>query len=385
MVGRFELGCRRNARSMLALSQAVLVAGLLSACSSVPDAVNPVEWYKGASDLVTGRERPEVASPVPPKGEFPDVNRIPDKTADQRKDLAEGLVADRGNANYAEPVRREVTPTRPLARRTPAPAETQVAKAPQPAVPPKPVVQTAELPAPPAQQDSTPSNSTEPSRLSPDRPAPTARGDLTPDAPVLAMQPPPRPDIPETVPMPGKGRPKPLQAQYERRLAESAQQVVRPGIVEVPQRSPALAGAGGDAPIHLIAPGSAKKRRSGGGKGMAAPLPAPSPAASFQVASVDFSSGAKLTAADRAAIADVARLYRQTGGIVRVLGHAPAQSFSSNDAVAQVMGGLDASIRHANAVARELSRRGVPSAKILVGADPAAAASAGAQVYIDVM
>lgn len=397
MVGRFHLGCRRKAKGMLAVGQVVLVAGVLTACSSVPDAVNPVEWYKGASDMISGRERPEVASPVPGKPEL-------QNTADQRKDLTKGLVADRGNAQYAEPVRREVTPTRPLARKAPAPSESQVAKAPgaepvkvagAPVVPPKPAVQAQPLPeAKPAQVIQSPqlAQAAEP-RVSPDRRTPSARAELPPDQPPtqLAMQPPPRADVPETVPMPGKGRPKPLQAQYERRLAESAQQVVRPDLVAMPEPAaqarfgdPTLARIGDDAPIHLVPP-TGKRPRSGGGKGMAAPAPVAAPAASFQVASVDFASGANLTAADRAAIAEVARLYRQTGGVVRVVGHAPVPAFASADAVAQMMGGLESSIQRANAVARELSKRGVPAGKIMVGADPAAGQGAGAQVYIDVM
>lgn len=379
MVGRFDRGCRRKAKGILALSQAVLMTGLLTACSTVPDAINPIEWYKGASDLVTGRERPEVASPAPAKDA-----KAHEKSADQRKDLTKGLVADRGNAQYAEPIRREVAPTKPLARRVPAATDTQVA-ANAPAVPPKPAVQATDLPPPPAQVAD--------SRLSPDRRTPSAR-QAGPSAPpgTLDMQPPARADIPETVAMPGKGRSKPLQQQFERRLAESAQQVVRPDMVAMPQPAGQSPAYGDDAPIHLIAPGSRTNRRTGGGKGLAAPRPAPNPAASFQVASVQFGSGqsgssSALNAADRAAIADVARLYRQTGGIVRVVGHAPAPTFTSSDAVGQLLGGLDTSIQRANAVARELAKRGVPASKIMVGADPsvAAMASGGAQVYLDVM
>lgn len=376
MVGRFDRVCRRKAKGILA----VVTVGMLTACSSVPDAINPVEWYKGASDLVSGRERPEVASPTQPQVE---------KTADQRKDLTKGLVADRGNAHYAQPVRREVAPTRPLARR--APAATQVAEAAKPeakpagapAVPPKPAVQAGELPPPAPVQVA---QAAEQPRVSPDRRTPTARGELGPSAPPAAvdMQPPPRADIPETVPMPGKKGPKRLQQQFEKRLAESAEQVVRPDIVDMPSRTRLAAAE--EAPIHLVPPGTGKRSRSGGGKGMAAPQPVADPAASFQVASVDFASGAKLSAADRTAIADVARLYKQTGGVVRVVGHAPAPVFGA-DAVGQLMGGLQASMDRANAVARELSRRGVPAAKIMVAADPAIAAmgSAGAQVYLDVM
>ncbi|MBC7953773.1 MAG: OmpA family protein, partial [Rhodospirillaceae bacterium] len=207
-----------------------------------------------------------------------------------------------------------------------------------------------------------------------------------PDAPPsgMNMAPPAPADIPENVAMPARGKIKPLQEQFQRRLAESAQQTVRPGMVDMPH--PILARGGEDEPIHLVPP-SSRRTVKGGGKGLAAPAPAPEPAASFQMASVDFRSGsADLTAADRASIAEVARVYKQTGGVIRVVGHAPTPVFGS-DAVQQMMGGLDASMKRANAVARELSKRGVPGSKIMVGADPSVAAmgETGAQVFLDVI
>ncbi|HLO76542.1 MAG TPA: hypothetical protein VK196_08815, partial [Magnetospirillum sp.] len=79
------------------------------------------------------------------------------------------------------------------------------------------------------------------------------------------------------------------------------------------------------------------------------------------------------------------RLYKQTGGVVRIVGYAPAPVFGG-DAVSQMMGGLDASMKRANAVARELTKRGVPAGKIMVGADTAAnLGDTGAQVFIDVI
>ena len=59
-----------------ALTALALVSVMLAGCSSVPDALNPVEWYKGARDMVTGG----------------------DKTAEASKETAKpakGLVADR--------------------------------------------------------------------------------------------------------------------------------------------------------------------------------------------------------------------------------------------------------------------------------------------------
>ncbi|MCR6632881.1 MAG: OmpA family protein [Magnetospirillum sp.] len=393
MLGRFDLGFGRNRERALTAGKAVLAVVMLAGCSSIPDAVNPVEWYKSAEDLVTGSDRTEAAATVPPKGEYPDVYKTP---ADTRKDLAKGLPADKGNLKYAEPVRREVSPTRQLARK--APADTQVAAAPQnttpkttapqaatvqPAVPPKPAVTTQELP-PPSQVAQAAAN-----RLSPDRRTQQAR-DEGPTAPPASvnMTPPQPADVPETVPVRGRGRP--LQEQFQKRLAESASQTVHPGMVDMPQAvatastgTSAAFGVREDEPIHLVPP-SSKRAVKGGGKGLAAP--APQPAASFQVASVDFRAGSsELTSADRSAIAEVARLYKQTGGIVRVVGYSPSAALGHGDAVQQMMGGLEASMQRANAVARELAKRGVPARKIMVGADGAADGGTGAQVYIDVL
>lgn len=364
MLGRFALGFGRSRERALTTGKVVLAVSMLAGCSSVPDYVNPTTWF--------GSKETEVATPVPAKG-----SDAPVKTADTRKDLAKGLPADKGNSKYAEPVRREVAPTKPLARRTPAPTDTQVAAAaPEAKVPPKPAVTAQELPPAPATQVAQ-------------APQATQARDEGPNAPPASvnMTPPAAPDIPETVPV--RGRPRPLQEQFQRRLAESAQQTVTPGMVAMPQQAsyaPASGygyGRAEEEPIHLVPP-TGKRSVKGGGKGLAAP--APEPAASFQVASVDFRAGSHdLTAADRTSIAEVARLYRQTGGVVRVVGRAPAPAFGAAS-VDQMMDGLEASMKRANAVARELTKRGVPAGKIMVGADPAAAiGEAGAQVYIDVI
>ncbi|OJX65805.1 OmpA family protein [Magnetospirillum sp. 64-120] len=363
MIGDFERNASGASVTVGAWARSVTLLAFLAACSSVPDAVNPVEWYKGTRDFITGKDEPETASTTTSPAK--DTKPVP--TAENRKGTPKGLVADSGNAQYAEPIRREVTPTRPLARKAPAADQQVAAAAPAPAA----AAAVHSSPLPPAQTQTA---------------AASTRADQGPDGPVaMNMTPPPPADVPETVPVPG--RPKRLQQHFEQRLAESAQQVVRPGMVDMPQM--ARASYGEEAPIHLVPPGSNKKARSaGGGKGMAAPAPEPMPAASFQVASVQFAGGAKLDRSDLSAIAEVARLYKQTKGVVRVIGYAPTPGFSRYDPVSQVMGGLEASQARAEAVARELNRRGVPASKIMVAADPGYAGSGGtegAQVFLDVM
>lgn len=378
-------GCSGREWKVLRNAGAFVVLGVLtSSCSYVPDAVNPVEWYKGAENLVTGGDKPQVASPVPAKAEG-DAQPEAKAAADApRKDPAKGLVAYRGNAKYAQPVRREVAPTKPLARRTPAPAATDVQTATTPppaAAPAAPVTPGPDARAPAASATQVAEAQPDQPRLDPSHRQLTAR-DTGPAAPPASvdMTPPARPDIPETVAVPGQ-RLKPVQAHYQKRLAESAATVVRPDVVAMPGQV-----AAAEEPIHLVPPTKAGKTRVG--RGVAAPEPLVSgPAATFQVAALDFqTASAKLTRADIANLAEVARLYRQTGGVVRVVGIAPAPGLS-RDPVSQVMGGYDASMDRAKAVAKELSRRGVPATKIMIGADPTPGirGDVGAKVFLDVI
>src|SRR5690606_15051799 len=97
---------------------ALVLAGVLgtAGCSSVPDAVNPVEWYRGASDAVGGLfggDEPEAGKTAGDPGTSPDTSYpnlgtvparpTPSTTAEQREALKQGLIADRANARYTEP------------------------------------------------------------------------------------------------------------------------------------------------------------------------------------------------------------------------------------------------------------------------------------------
>lgn len=377
MTGSFDRNGRPKAARVAALGQMLVMAGALSACSSFSEQANPLNWFGDDSAPAASS-----ADGRPVGGALP-------------KSTPEGLPADSGNGRYAPPIRREVAPTRPLVRQTaPEAPAAAVASAPVAAAPSvaaaaaAPAVVATPAPAP------TPAPTPAPSVVAAApmvaaAPAPTfaqaqARAAQGPDAPPASVQmtPPPPADIPDTVPVPG--RPRRLQAQYEQRLAESAQQVIRPGVVEPVAMRTGI----DDTPIHLIDPATRPNRAvaARGGAGKALVAPPVQPAASFQVAAIDFGGGARLSAADLAAIAEVVTLYRQTrGAVIRVIGHAPAPLLAGADSVGRLMGGLDASQARANAVAAELHRRGVPAAKILVAADAGAGNQGGAQVFLDVM
>ncbi len=114
----------------------VLVAGLgMAGCSSVPDAVNPVEWYRGTTETVGGWFDSD--EPVPPEpgraagdpgssaqAGYPNLSTVPERptpstTPEQREALRQGLVADRANARYTEPAPGRAAPP-PSAQPAPA-------------------------------------------------------------------------------------------------------------------------------------------------------------------------------------------------------------------------------------------------------------------------
>ncbi len=117
---------------------AVGLAALLAGCSLIPDAVNPVEWHKGARDLVLGSDdqprAPEDApngpqadprdgrgQAVPGAGKpIPNLNTVPRRpvtsSREQRAQTQRGLVSDRDGARrYSrDAVRRQGDPVNPL-------------------------------------------------------------------------------------------------------------------------------------------------------------------------------------------------------------------------------------------------------------------------------
>ncbi len=368
MLDCIEAWRHRHQRHAIIVGKSVVAAALIAGCSWVPDAVNPVEWYKGISNTISSDETPEIASPRRPEGNFPDVAATPDPN---RKQQAKGLAADRENSKYAESVRREPTPTKQLAKRTPAP-QTQVAQA-------APVE---------AKGDYKPSL---------DRRMPAAR-DEGPSAPPqkVAGGPPARADLPDSIPT----KRSVLSDHYARRLAESAAATNKndPFATMPPPRSEAsynqpahTYAVPANAPVgygraayasdvnygapELVAPRGAKGLR--GAKGAVIPS---GPAASFEVAAVQFGRDGGLTATDRAALQDVARLQRQTGGTVRILGQSSSGPIS-------FVGGDDDEIaaRRATMVAKALTGMGVPARKVLVATDTASGGydDSGARVSIE--
>ena len=99
---------------------AVGLAALLAGCSSISDAVNPVEWRKGGRDLVFGKDS-QPRPPVPGAGQpIPNLNTVPERpepsSRERRGQVQGGLVSDREAARrYSrDAVRRQGDPVNPL-------------------------------------------------------------------------------------------------------------------------------------------------------------------------------------------------------------------------------------------------------------------------------
>ena len=108
---------RKAIKSALTGVSLLAVAGLASACSDVPDAVNPVSWYHGVEGWFEDDEAPppevksaaaaETAKTPGTEKSFPSVNEVPEKpattsTVEERRQMMANLSADKANAQYIE-------------------------------------------------------------------------------------------------------------------------------------------------------------------------------------------------------------------------------------------------------------------------------------------
>jgi outer membrane protein OmpA-like peptidoglycan-associated protein len=320
----------------------VLAAALLAGCSSVPDWANPVEWYEGAADAISGNDEPESARPSDAKVEqetpggdrkFPNLASVPDRpaapTEEERKRLAEQLTADRENAKYSEEtIKRQSAVARPPASSTPV----------QPSARP--------LPPPPPQTASVP-------------PAPQSfprLGPTPPSRPPQFAAPPPRAEA--TVP-PGSAvrslanRPSPS--------TRSVSRIGNPTFGAPP--ADIAASLGGGAPAAMSDGFAPSPLAPIAGTRSAQQVTAGEP-----VGVVRFKAGsASLSSRERQGLRQIAQVFRQRGGAIRVEGHASSRT-RNMDPVQHHLVNFNVSLNRANAVARELVRQGVPEEAVFVSA-----------------
>ena len=286
---------------------------VLAGCSAVPDAVNPVEWYKGAAGWFDSEDEAEppaeatVVTELTPAADesFPNLASVPEppvQTYDpaQRQDIAEGLVADREHASYVDMTLRGTG-----AIGFPAASATEMISEP-----------LFSAPAPAAPEPPLPTLTAEAQIGPPPSPAPAAPEPALPTLTAAAqIGPTPSPAAPESV------------ASAEDAGGAGAQETaaVYPSAPQVPART------------------------------------------------IYFAHGStSLPAKGRELLREVAAWQREKGGAIRVVGHSSSRT-GDMDPVRHKLTNFKVSLDRANAVAQELIRLGVPPDKLIVSAKSDAA------------
>lgn len=308
-------------------SVTVAALALVAGCSSVPNAVNPISWYRdltGASkndalDNDTRNRDNLAAGGQEPYPNLADVPNPPDRARStlDRDALKKSLIADRSNASYTD---------QKLRAGIAAPGEV---------VPPVPAPATGKA-APATGTDTAPAAAGPQTEA-----APPAESPLV--APTIASapqgeQPAPPPPPPDLPPSPDAASP------------NSAANSPAPAATEV-------------------APG---KRRSAA-------------SSSVQVAAIAFADGSTaLTDAERNQLSEIAAMQRDSGGAIRIIGH--AQPTAGANAADRQIATFTLALNRAKTVAQVLSNEGVPAQSLVVEASPNHAGDAGsssAEVFVE--
>lgn len=341
------------------------VALPLAGCSHVPDAVNPVAWYHGITG--SGQSADDVNQPnqqnleAGSKEPYPNLATVPNVpsgatgTAERQK-LVDSLIADRTHAQYSD---QRLQAGAALASIPPPPAAPEVGASSAPA--------TAATPAPTATR-AAPSPATAPllkppqNRTAQQHEAPPQESTLTSPTIPQALQgqtpppPPPPVKVATTTPPPAPSIATPTVASPPPRAPQATPPAPPPALTGVRRGQPTLA--------TRIPPIGTNP-------------------VTVSVGDITFAQGSSdLTATQHQALAEIAGLYRQSGGQIRIVGH--AEPGHSSDAMSQRIAGLDLALDRANAVAQALAKLGVPAHAIQIAAAPATTtAQPRAEVFME--
>jgi outer membrane protein OmpA-like peptidoglycan-associated protein len=359
-------GLARASKLVFRLTALVFIAGAASACSSTPDWVDPTTWVSSGSDEpeTTASDTSAPAVPAGSEGKtvaeasdkYPVLADTPDKapataSTDDQKQVANGLVADRTQAQYSAEALR--AGTEPVAPPPPPPGA-------EPALPPP-----SETPA--ASAEAAPAASAPQTAAAQPQTSTSMPGTLPSEGEGAAPSPPPR-VASATPPASRPAAPSPPAA---------------PASVPRPSPAPAVQMSSSDAalgfqPSHAppLDPGIAQLMSSPSharGRQLAAIAPAalpPAPAAPSGPATavVVFAQDTTvLNDEGRTQVKNVAEAFRKGGqGYIRVVGHSSAGGKLAPER--KMVVDLERSQARANAVARELIKEGVPAGKVLVQA-----------------
>ena len=328
---RLADGAHHHGLGGIAALLATLV--LVGACTWMPDAVNPVDWYKGTKGWITGDKDKDAADaarkgakPIPGADKpFPRLSSVPQRptaetrqrAAAERERVASGLIADRNQARYTDEVLGQGAASAP-----PVPAQVTPRAAPRP-----PAIASA-APVPPVMRAPEPPPVA--ALRSPQRTQSARRQSATPQISSLSFGAPPA-DIAAS--LGGSG-------------SRSSALPVRPGSPAIAPSQP-MQGFGLDA---------------------------------GQAGTVYFAIGSsRLDPKGRRKVHRAYQTWRAQGGIIRVIGHASSRT-RDLDLVSHQMANFNVSLDRANAVVRELIRLGARPEAIVIDA-----ASDSRPVFFEVM
>ena len=379
----------------IARASVVLVVAMgASACSSVPDWVDPTTWVGDSDQSSMPADQGQQTADA--NTQTPDLSAIPDKpqtpsTSDEQRQVADSLAADRGKAQYSADALRGGTEPAAAAPPADAPrssedlaANDNTSPAAAPALPPAP-------PLPPAAGPGTlPAESTASAA------APTA----APPPAAVASEPMPPPAVaPASSSMPAVPAVGPQVASVDTSLGfrpssappldGSVAQFVAPSILARYQQTASITGGNPAVPAAgtAYASNSRRSRRMGMG--------GPEKMSGAVVANFDALQGAAvaptafaggipgspaaviffprdttvLNGEAKAQVREAAQAFLARGGqgYVRVVGHASSNA-GSMTGERQMVWNFERSQARASAVARLLIAQGVPADKVLVQA-----------------
>ncbi|KJE35277.1 flagellar motor protein MotB [Thalassospira sp. HJ] len=403
--GSWQETARGKLRALLQTGSALAVVLTLGACSSVPDAINPVEWGKSVGDMFDGEDEEAAVKSdeaIPGEdGEYPSLSDTPAKpvvTGDAERDaLVAGLAADRQNAQYEQGGRRQSSP--PVNALQTAPA----APASQPVINPAPTTPVTSS----AMADAgTAAAATATTSAVTSAPSGSSIADEW-NAKSAASGPVPTPEAPPAAPSAAQGDARaqqlaayeaaqgsnvtssgdPVMDQYQRRLAEGqgvfANEPAAPSaqefdysmysdngavIVDESQFGGAEPMYGDSASYDMTVTNDALASRLG-----VRSIDQAGPAVSeVQIAQIQFGHGStNLGGADYSVLEQVAATWQQTSGFIRVIGHASMRT--GNMSLEQHLAvNRRVSEGRAAAVVSRLLSLGVSPDAIFVGADGSA-------------
>ena len=333
---------------------------IVAGCASVPNAINPAEWYKSVEEAIAGgngdgRKSVNAASDAAGADETP---KSVEETSDVDKTLParskskipnNGLDADMKGHDYSGEIPGQGKAHNALAPEDDA-ARDKDAVQPTPSARPAASARSAETVAP---APATPTAPQVPNTAASTSPEPTQVADL-PQSPQLVIT-----DASQTA--------------YQQRLDAMRARLARSAASNTPPFGQSHNPHIDSASKTVIVSGEGMEISVEGRVGAAArrPLAMTDPAVAARgtrVATILFPNGsASLSSRDRHILAQVAALQKQRGGTLRVIGH--SSSRTKNMALERHKTlNMNLSIQRADRVATELRRLGVRKAALVVAA-----------------